>query len=113
VVTAIAVRDGQVVKKGQLLVSLEPTETVADRDRLKGETGAAQLEAARMQTVALGAPFAAPAGAATVAEREADAERAALLAKIAGIDHQIEQLRAQIIEAKAWRRASPPCCRST
>src|SRR5689334_22582106 len=37
IVTAIAARDGQAVRKGQLLVSLEPTETEADRNRLKGE----------------------------------------------------------------------------
>ena len=47
VVTAIAVRDGQSVKKGQVLVALEPTETETDRNRLKGELSAAQLEAAR------------------------------------------------------------------
>ncbi|MGZ3279091.1 MAG: HlyD family type I secretion periplasmic adaptor subunit [Caulobacteraceae bacterium] len=104
-VTAIAVRDGQTVKKGQLLVALEPTESEADRDRLKGELSAAQLEAARLHTVSLGAPFAAPRGAdpaaAAIAREEAAAARAELGEKVATLDRQIEQRRAEIAESKA------------
>ena len=104
VVTAIAVRDGQSVKKGQVLVALEPTETETDRNRLKGELSAAQLEAARLSAVSLGAPFAAPRGvdpaALAVARQQAVAARAELAEKVATLDRQIEQHRAEIAEAR-------------
>lgn len=104
-VTAIDARDGQHVHKGQVLVELEPTETLADRDRLRGELAAARLESARLQTVALGQAFALPtgvdAGAASVARQEAGAERAELAEKLATLDRQIEQHRAEIEEAQA------------
>jgi hemolysin D len=105
VVTAIAVRDGQRVKAGQMLVSLEPTETQADRDRLQGESSAAKLEAARLGVVALGAQFINTVGAdpaaVSIARQAAVAERAELAAKLATLDRQIEQHRAEIVEAKA------------
>lgn len=104
-VTEIAVYDGQAVKAGQRLVGLEPTETEADRDRLKGELGAARLEAARLQTVSMGGAFTAPQGSdaasAAIARREADAERAELQEKLATLDRQIQQHRAEIAESKA------------
>jgi len=105
VVTEIAVHDGERVKAGQRLIGLEPTETETDRDRLKGELSAARLESARLQTVSLGQAFAPPAGvdpaAAAIARREAEAERAELQEKLATLDRQIQQHRAEIASARA------------
>lgn len=102
-VAAIRVRDGQVVKKGEVLVELEPTETLADRDRLRGELAAARLEVARLLAVALGRPFTPPTGAdpaaATIAAREANAEIAQNAAKLAALDRQVEQHRAEFASA--------------
>jgi len=61
-VTAIAAYDGQHVSMGQPLIQLEPTETQADRDRLRGELAAAQLNAARLRTLALHVNFTSPQG---------------------------------------------------
>lgn len=105
VVTTIAVHDGEHVKAGQVLVTLEPTQTQTDRDRLQGEASAARLEAARLQTVALGRRFSNPRGvdpaATAIARREAAAESAELAAKLAALDRQIEQHRAEVAEAQA------------
>lgn len=61
VIAAILVQDGQVVKKGEVLVELDPTQNRADRDRASNEYRAAKVEAARLRALIAGAPtFAAP-----------------------------------------------------
>lgn len=47
VITAIHVRDGQMVKAGEVLIELDPTTADADVNRLGGELIAARLDAAR------------------------------------------------------------------
>jgi len=49
VVRAIHVRDGQIVKTGDLLVGLDPTMTEAERDHLKSDLIAAKLDVARLR----------------------------------------------------------------
>lgn len=49
VVRAIRVEDGQLVHAGDLLIELDPTETVADRDRLTSDLTSARAEAARLR----------------------------------------------------------------
>jgi hemolysin D len=104
-VTAIDTRDGQTVRRGQVLVELEPTETLADRDRLKGELSAARIASARLTDVALGKGFIGPAGAdasaVAVARQQAEAQRAELAEKLATLDRQIEQHRAEVQESEA------------
>jgi hemolysin D len=104
-VTAIHVHDGMSVHKGDVLVELEPTETVADRTRSGEEMLAAQLEAARLRTVALGAAFRAPSGsnpeAAKIAEREAGAEVQDREAKLQGLSDQISEHRAALEGVRA------------
>jgi hemolysin D len=51
VVKAIAVREGQHVKAGDLLVELDSTSTGTDADRTRQELNAARLEAARLKIV--------------------------------------------------------------
>jgi hemolysin D len=104
-VTAIRVRDGMVVHKGDVLVELEPTSTLADQARTQGELSAQQLEVARLRAVALGEGFRAPVAsdprATAIARREAMAEIEDRQAKIQGLDHEIEQHRAALDEARA------------
>ncbi len=64
VIRAIYVKDGQEVQKGQVLIELDPTATVADRDRLSNEYRSAQIEAARLRALLAGkAELDAPQGA--------------------------------------------------
>ena len=104
-VTAILVHDGQRVRKGQVLIELEPTEAQADRDRMRGELAGAELDVARLKATALGQSFAAPAGSdaasAAVERQQAAASRAELAEKLATLDRQIQQHRAEIAEGQA------------
>jgi hemolysin D len=49
VVRAILVHDGQQVRAGDSLIQLDPTMTTAERDRVKGDFVAAQLDVARLR----------------------------------------------------------------
>src|SRR6266516_6678375 len=49
VVRAIHVRDGQTVKAGDVLIELDPTMTEAERNHLRSDLIAAQLDAARLR----------------------------------------------------------------
>ena len=51
VIRAINVQDGQHVTKGDLLVELDPTINLADRDHQRGDLVAAKLEAARLRAI--------------------------------------------------------------
>src|SRR5439155_22887956 len=63
VIRAIHVRDGQAVKKGDVLIELDPTVTGAEQKRLLNEYRSAQVEALRLRAVLAGKPdFAAPNG---------------------------------------------------
>jgi hemolysin D len=62
IVAAIHVQDGSVVKKGDVLVELDPTQNRADRDRVSNEHRAAKVEAARLRALIAGqAAFEPPA----------------------------------------------------
>jgi len=64
VIAAIHVLDGQVVKKGDVLIELDPTQNRADHDRASNEYRAAKVEAARLRALIAGrSPFEAPADA--------------------------------------------------
>ena len=104
-VTAISIHDGQHVRRGEVLIELEPTEAQADRDRLQNELAGASLDVARLRASALGQSFTAPSGAdsaaAEVEARQASAERIELAEKLATLDRQMQQHRAEISEAQA------------
>jgi len=54
VIAAIHVQDGQTVKKGDVLIELDPTINRADRDRAVNEYQAARVEAARLRALIAG-----------------------------------------------------------
>lgn len=56
VITAIHVQDGRVVKKGEVLIELDPTQNRADHDRASNEYRAAKVEAARLRALVAGQP---------------------------------------------------------
>ena len=56
VITAIHVQDGQIVKKGDLLIELDSTQNRADHDRASNEYRAAKVEAARLRALIAGQP---------------------------------------------------------
>ena len=102
IVRSIRVHDGEHVKKGDVLVELEPSETRAERDRLEGDLASAKLDVARLRTTALGETFNADRSrAAAVARLEANSARAELHEKLAMLDRQVEQHRAEISESQA------------
>lgn len=54
VIAAILVQDGQVVKRGAILIELDPTLNRADRDRASNEYRAAKVDAARLRALIAG-----------------------------------------------------------
>jgi hemolysin D len=104
VVRSIKVRDGQVVRSGDVLIELDTTITAAELAHLKGDLLAAQLDVART-TAALTrkddplAAFRPPAGAtATQIEmhrRFLVSQIAEQNAKLAAIDQQVKQKEAE------------------
>ncbi|MDF0644870.1 MAG: HlyD family type I secretion periplasmic adaptor subunit [Nitrospira sp.] len=54
VIVAIHVMDGHVVKRGDVLIDLDPTLNRADRDRASNEYWAARIEAARLRALIAG-----------------------------------------------------------
>lgn len=103
VVRAIHVRDGQQVRRGQALVTLDPTATGADQAQALANLQTAQVNAARSRALLAGmsghaATFVVPAGLpaeVAVTQRQLIASRLAELnAKVAGLYEQAAEARA-------------------
>lgn len=108
VVRAIHVRDGQSVKAGQALLSLDPTTTGADRAQAEAALLAARLDRARALGVLDGlrggtAGFVAPPG---LPEAVAAAEARLVRERVAGIRAKLGTLAQQAAEARAEEDAS-------
>ena len=111
-VTAIHAQDGDHVTAGQLLIELDPTIAVADRDRLAHDLTGTQLDVARLtalkpmaETGGAPGPLGAPADAPPDQVEEARAALRAQVdqqaAKVAGLDAQIAEKRAEAGEVDA------------
>src|SRR5207245_1114995 len=62
VITAIHVQDGQIVKRGEVLIELDPTQNRADQNRASNEYQAAKIDAVRLRALIAGqSTFEAPA----------------------------------------------------
>ena len=113
IVKAIAVQDGDHVKAGQLLIELDPTAPGADRDRLAHDLVQARLDVARLTALkpvaeGAGGPGQIPASIdGATADDTAQAKAAlraqldAQAAKVAGLDQQISEKRAELGEVTA------------
>lgn len=105
VIAAIHVLDGQVVKKGDVLIELDPTQNRADHDRASNEYRAARVEAARLRALIAGqATFEAPADADpqyVVLQRQVLVDQLAeYQAKIAAARHLIDQRRSVLDQTR-------------
>jgi hemolysin D len=102
-VRAIHVQNGQRVRRGDVLVELDPTSTAADRERLTRELAAARLETARLEAAATGrsepGAFRPPTGLGTALVGQHQALLRAQLgeyeAKLASIDSEIVRRQAE------------------
>lgn len=97
-VRAIHVQEGQSVKAGDVVIELDPTAATAERDRLRNELIAAQLDVARLTAVlasdadpaaALVAPDGASEALVELARRLATAALAEHHAKLAELDREL------------------------
>ena len=103
IVRAIHVEDGQAVKAGETLIELDPTKSLAERNRLASELMSTRLEVARLEALLSDA---ADPSAAFVAPEDAEPAQIALMrrliqsasaefrAKLAGLDGQVAQSQA-------------------
>jgi hemolysin D len=99
-VRAIHIRDGQAVRRGDVLIELDATASVADRDRLARELAAARLDVARLAALAGSSAFIPPidatVGAELLAQQQAlfHAQRQEHEARLAAIDSEMMRRRA-------------------
>src|SRR4029453_12154544 len=109
VVRAIAVRDGQSVKAGDVLIELDPTITGAELGRLKSDLLSAQLDLARLEAAlskgdpeaAFKPPSEAPALVADMHRRLLVSQIAEQKAKLSAVDGQVAQKEAELATIKA------------
>src|SRR5262245_32614527 len=103
VVRAIAVRDGQSVKAGDVLIELDPTMNAAELGHLRSDLMGSQLDAARLQAAlekgdplaAFTPPSDAPRPMIDMQRRLLASQAAEQKAKLASIDGQIAQKEAE------------------
>jgi hemolysin D len=101
VVRAIHVRDGQAVKAGDVLIELDPTITEAEREHLKSDLMAAQLDVARLQAalargiVDFEPPKDAPSPLVEMHRQFLISQTAEHSAKLAELDRQLAQKTAE------------------
>lgn len=99
VIASIHVQDGQTVKKGDVLIELDPTINRADRDRAFNEYRAAKVEAARLRALVAGRDsFEAPADA---EERYVLLQRQLLRDQLAEYRAKVEAARHSIDQRQA------------
>lgn len=105
VIAAIHVQDGQSVKKGDVLIELDPTQNRADHDRASNEYRAAKVEAARLRALIAGkATFDAPSDAdpqyALLQQQLILDQLAEYHAKVAAAQHLIDQRKAVLEQTR-------------
>jgi len=101
VVAAIHVQDGQVVKKGQVLIELDPTVNRADGERATNEYQAALVDAARLRAVIAGdLSFAPPSNSdpqyVGIQQQLLRDQLAEYQARVEAAEHLIEQRKAAV-----------------
>ncbi len=101
VITAIHVRDGVEVKKGDSLIELDPTQSSADRDKASNEYHSAQLDAARLRAVLSGGTrFEVPPGSdlklAAVQQQLLRDQVAEYQARVEAAQHTVDQRTAAV-----------------
>lgn len=104
-IRAILVRGGQVVKKGQLLVQFDDTESSSEFGQIEAESKSLEARAARLTQEAQGQSFGCPEGVNSDAcEGEAALQQLranALRSKLSALSAAVEQRRRDLSEAQA------------
>ncbi len=105
VLTAIHVRNGQAVKQGDVLIELDSTRTIAERDRIGKEYRVIQVEAARLRALiknkaTLEVPAEADEDEARFQQRLLRDQLAEYQAKITTAQHLVDQRRAAVMQTK-------------
>ncbi|NOT24212.1 MAG: HlyD family type I secretion periplasmic adaptor subunit [Nitrospiraceae bacterium] len=105
VIAAIHVQNGQSVKRGDVLIELDPTLNRADRDRASNEHRAAKVDAARLRALIAGNPTfeAPPDGDAQYVRLQRQLLREQLAeyqARAASAQHLIDQRRAGLDQTR-------------
>jgi hemolysin D len=105
VIAAIHVLDGQVVKKGDVLIELDPTQNRADHDRASNEYRAAKVDAARLRALIAGksrfeGPADADPGYAVLQQQVLADQLAEYQAKEAAAQHVIDQRRSALEQTR-------------
>lgn len=105
VIASIHVQDGQIVKKGDVLIELDPTLNRADRDRAVNEYRAAKVEAARLRALIAGrSTFEAPGDsdpAYVVLQQQLLRDQLAeYQAKVAAAQHLADQRKAALDQTR-------------
>jgi len=105
VIASIHVQDGQVVKKGDVLIELDPTLNRADRDRAVNEYRAAKVEAARLRALISGrSTFEAPGESDTayvvLQQQLLRDQLAEYQAKVAAAQHLADQRKAALDQTR-------------
>lgn len=105
VIAVIHVLDGQVVKKGDVLIELDSTQNRADHDRAFNEYRAAKVEAARLRALIARRPkFEAPTeanpGYVALQQQLLVDQLAEYQAKVAAAQHLIDQRRAALEQTR-------------
>ncbi|MFG1479639.1 HlyD family type I secretion periplasmic adaptor subunit [Xanthobacter sp. V4C-4] len=107
IVRAIHVRDGAIVKAGDVLVEIDPTANDADARRLDHDLAQDRLDIARLSALLAedAASFAPPADAApeliATARRQMEEQQAEHEARLSGLDRQMAQKGAELQSVKA------------
>lgn len=106
VIAAIHVQDGHVVKRGDVVIELDPTLNRADRDRASNEYRAARVEAARLRALIAGqSTFEPPADGdptyVALQQQLLRDELAEYHARVQAALHVIDQRKAAIEQTKA------------
>jgi hemolysin D len=105
VIASIHVIDGQVVKRGEVLIELDPTQNRADRDRASNEYRAAKVDAARLRALIAGkSVFETPADGGpqyiAIQQQLLQDQLAEYQARVGAAQHLIDQRRAALDQTK-------------
>jgi hemolysin D len=106
VIKAIHVRDGQIVKQGEVLIDLDPTTNVADYQKAANEWQSVVVQAARLRALLVGQPtFDPPVGVdpqtVTLHQKLLRDQLAEYRSKVDASRHLIEQRQASVEATKA------------
>jgi len=105
VITAIHVQDGQIVKRGEVLIELDPTQNRADQNRAANEYQAAMIDAVRLRALIAGqSTFEAPADGdpqhVLLQHQLLRDQLAEFQARVAAAQHLIDQRKAALDQTK-------------